>query len=63
MDQVEQRPQKPHRAPKSGRKADKKAAKVADQKAVSEAGQTAKKRNPKAFSIQRVAKLQKAVKR
>lgn len=52
---------KPHRAKKSGRKAEKKAKKNEGTKEVSQAGMTAKQRNPKGFAIQNVAKLRKKV--
>lgn len=59
----EQTKNKPHRVQKSGRKAEKKARKDADKKAVSQAGMTAQQRNPKAFSVQNVARLRKTVRR
>lgn len=54
---------KPHRVKTAGRKAEKKSKKDEDTKAVSQAGMTAKQRNPKAFAIQNVTKLRKAVRR
>lgn len=54
---------KPHRSRKSGRKAEKKAKKSEDTRKVSQAGMTAKERNPKAFAVQNVTKLKKRVRR
>lgn len=54
---------KPHRTKKSGRKAEKKEKKNEATKAVSQAGMTAKQKNPKAFAIQNVTKLRKKVRR
>lgn len=54
---------KPHRAKTSGRKAEKKAKKNEGTKAVSQAGMSAKQRNPKAFAVQNVTKLKKRVRR
>jgi len=59
----EDKPHKPHRPRKSGRKAEKKAKKHEATRAVSQAGMTAKQRNPKAFAVQNVTKLKKTVRR
>ena len=54
---------KPHRPRKSGRKAEKKLKKNESTRSVSQAGMTAKQKNPKALAVQNVTKLKKRVRR
>ena len=59
----EEKHHKAHRVKKSGRKAEKKANKRDNLADTSDAKQSVKQRNPKAFAVQNVAKLKKRVRR